>query len=152
MFVNVERTSNALRGEVLYDADCAICSRGTTGRDSFFERRGFHWLPLQEPDAATRLGVSDVELRAEMKLRLADGRVIGGVEAWAVLFRLVWWLWPVGVLIGLPGSVHDARDGSAVIRAEHLDKPDGRCDALYFNCCSRSSSVAVIFTEASTAR
>ena len=58
---------------------------------------------MQTPGTAARTGASDAELRAEMKLLLADGRVVGGAHAWAVLFRSVWWLWPLGVLIGLPG-------------------------------------------------
>ena len=92
-----------MRGEVFYDADCAICVRGVTRWAGLFERRGFRWLPLQTPGAPARVGASEAELRAEMKLRLAGGRVLGGVDAWAGLFRSVWWLWPVGILIGLPG-------------------------------------------------
>ena len=91
------------RGEVFYDADCAICSRGAVRWGGLFARHGFAWLPLQTPGTPARTGASGDELRAEMKLRFADGRVIGGAEAWAVLFRSVWWLWPLGVLIDLPG-------------------------------------------------
>lgn len=101
--MNVKPPTGTLRGEVFYDADCAICSRVTTRWGGLFERRGFRWTPLQTPDAATRIGASDAELSAEMKLRLANGRVLGGADAWAILFRSVWWLWPIGVLIGLPG-------------------------------------------------
>ena len=101
--VNVKKTTNTLRGEIFYDDDCALCTRGATRWGELFERRGFHWLPLQTPDTTTRTGASEAELRAEMKLRFPDGRVIGGVDAWVALFRSVWWLWPMGTLIGLSG-------------------------------------------------
>jgi predicted DCC family thiol-disulfide oxidoreductase YuxK len=68
-----------------------------------FVKRGFRWLPMQTPGTALRLGMSEKELQSEMKVRLADGRVLGGVDAWASLLRSVWWLWPPGVLVGLPG-------------------------------------------------
>ena len=100
MKVNL-KTSN-VRGEVFYDADCGLCSRGVTRWGGIFERHGFHWLPLQTPGTATRLCASEMELRSEMKLLLADGRIAGGADAWQVLFRAVWWLWPLGVLLGWP--------------------------------------------------
>jgi predicted DCC family thiol-disulfide oxidoreductase YuxK len=101
--VKTNQTTTPLRGEVFYDADCAICARGATRWGGLFARRGFHWLPLQTPSATVRTGASETELREEMKLRFADGRVVGGAAAWAVLFCSVWWLWPLGVLIDLPG-------------------------------------------------
>jgi predicted DCC family thiol-disulfide oxidoreductase YuxK len=48
-------------------------------------------------------------MRQEMKLQLSDGRVVGGVDSWSVLLRSVWWLWPVGVALSLPGVSHIAR-------------------------------------------
>lgn len=97
------------RGEVFYDAECALCARGAERWAGIFERRGFHWLPLQTPQTATRLGVSDTALRAEMKLRFANGRVVGGLDTWVALFRSVWWLRPLGWLLRLPGLSHLGR-------------------------------------------
>jgi predicted DCC family thiol-disulfide oxidoreductase YuxK len=68
-----------------------------------FARRGFVWLPLQTPGTAARLGVTEAQLLEEMWLQLADGRVVAGVNAWARLFRAVWWVWPMGVLLCVPG-------------------------------------------------
>ena len=101
--MKVNHTTSNQRGEVFYDAGCGLCLRGVTRWGGLFERRGFYWLPLQTPGVAARLGASDGELRAEMKLQLASGRVLGGVDAWRVLFRAVWWLWPLGILMALPG-------------------------------------------------
>lgn len=101
--MNLNPTTPAPRGEVFYDAGCGMCSRGATRWGGLFARRGFLWLPLQTPGTSERTGASADELRGEMKLRFADGRVVGGAGAWAVLFRSVWWLWPLGVLMGLPG-------------------------------------------------
>jgi predicted DCC family thiol-disulfide oxidoreductase YuxK len=92
------------RGRVFYDGECRFCVHGATRWGSLFARRGFAWLPLQTPGTTTRLGLDENALREEMKLLDAEGRIVGGVDAWAVLFRSVWWLWPVGVLLGLPGA------------------------------------------------
>lgn len=92
-----------MRGWVFYDAECRFCVAGMQRWGGLFARRGFEWLPLQTPGAAERLGVTDEQLLAEMWLQLADGRVFSGVNSWSVLFRSVWWLWPLGVLLAVPG-------------------------------------------------
>jgi len=89
---------------VFYDGECRFCVRGATRWGEFFARRGFPWLPLQTSGTPARLGMTEAALREEMKLLHADGSIVGGVDAWAVLFRSVWWLWPVGVLLSLPGA------------------------------------------------
>jgi predicted DCC family thiol-disulfide oxidoreductase YuxK len=91
------------RGSVYYDAECGFCRAGARRGSGLFERRGFRWLPLQTPGTPARLGLTEAALREEMKLWLTDGRVLGGVDAWAVLFRSVWWLWPLGVALRIPG-------------------------------------------------
>lgn len=104
--MNTEITGNIAgktRGWIFYDGDCAFCVRAATRWGAVFARRGFRWLPMQTPGTAASLGLSEAAVRTEMTLRLADGRVRGGVEAWVILFRAVWWMWPLGGLIGLPG-------------------------------------------------
>lgn len=91
------------RGWIFYDAQCPFCRRQCQRWGPTFARRGFVWLPLQTPGTANRLGVTESELRREMKLLRTDGRVLGGVEAWAVLLRSVGWLRPVGWLLACPG-------------------------------------------------
>lgn len=92
------------RGWVFYDGECRFCVRGARRWGGFFSRRGFHWLPLQTPGTAARLGMTEAMLREEMKLLRTDGRMLGGVDAWAVLLRSAWWLWPLGALLALPGA------------------------------------------------
>ena len=82
---------------------------GKANSFQFFERRSFVWLPLQTPGTAMRLGVANSQLLAEMWLQLADGRTFGGVNAWGVMLRRVWWLWPLGYALALPGLNAAAR-------------------------------------------
>jgi predicted DCC family thiol-disulfide oxidoreductase YuxK len=91
------------RGRVFYDAECRFCVAGRRRWGGLFERRGFVWLPLQTPGTAARLGITEAQLRAEMWLLRADGRAFSGVGAWRELLRSVWWLWPLGMLLALPG-------------------------------------------------
>ena len=130
--------SKGQRGWVFYDAECDLCRNGVARWGSVFALRGFEWRPLQtiiHPScaplgegggAAERLGIDDAGLREEMKLLLPDGRVLGGIDAWRVLFRSVWWLWPLGVLLALPGF-HAI--GAACYRwiARHRYRLGGQC-------------------------
>ena len=101
---NTEATVKTRRGLVFYDAQCALCRRGVSRWGNLFHHRGFRWLPLQTPGASSRLGCSEEELRREMKVLLPDGRVLGGIDAWAQLWGSVWWLWPLAFAARLPGS------------------------------------------------
>lgn len=98
-------TSDAtkIRGWIFYDADCGLCCESVRRTRALFARRGFVWEPLQTTKAAALLGAHAAGPLTEMKLLLADGRVLGGAEAWAEMFLSVWWLWPLGWLMRLPG-------------------------------------------------
>ncbi|MEI2723288.1 MAG: DUF393 domain-containing protein [Verrucomicrobiota bacterium] len=98
-----EKSAPSPLGWVFYDGECRFCVLGATRWGGLFARHGFVWLPLQTPGTSERLGMGGAALHEEMKLLHADGRIVGGVAAWAVLFRSVWWLWPFGALLGLPG-------------------------------------------------
>lgn len=113
-------------GCIFYDAECRFCVREMQRWEPVFARRGFIWKPLQTPAAAQQLGVSEADLRDEMKLLTPEARVLGGVDAWARLFRSVWWLWPVGALLALPG----ARGLGAIVYrwvAQHRHCLSGAC-------------------------
>ena len=104
--MNTEITDKSVKnpvGWIFYDAECLICIRGMWRFSDLFARRGFCWKPLQTPGTAIRLRLSQPVLREDMKVLLADGRVAGGINAWIELFRSVWWLLPLGILLDLPG-------------------------------------------------
>jgi predicted DCC family thiol-disulfide oxidoreductase YuxK len=104
--VPTEITDNDARrplGWVFYDGECVFCVRNVRRWSGLFAERGFVWLPLESPDAVRRLGAAAATRREEMKLSLPNGYVAGGIEAWAILLRSIWWLWPAGALLGLPG-------------------------------------------------
>ena len=103
MHTEITDTNAKLTGWIYYDAECPFCVRGVMRCREVFGRRGFQWLPLQTAGVADELRVTEADLRMEMKLLLADGRIAGGVAAWLILFRSVWWLWPIAIFLGLPG-------------------------------------------------
>jgi predicted DCC family thiol-disulfide oxidoreductase YuxK len=90
-------------GWIYFDGDCGFCTAQRRRWGRVFERRGFVWLPLQNPGATQQLGVTETQLQAEMWVKLADSRTFSGVAAWSALMRRVWWLWPFGALMALPG-------------------------------------------------
>lgn len=105
--MNTEITDNAAVrpvGWIFFDAECRFCVGQRQRWGHIFARRGFVWLPLQTPGTARRLGIPESQLKAEMWLQLADGRTLGGVNAWSALLRRVWWLWPLGCLLAGPGG------------------------------------------------
>lgn len=91
------------RGWVFYDGVCPVCLSLVARLGGLFRRRGFAFVPLQEPWVAPALGVAPEELRREMKLRRPDGKLLGGMDAWRELGRSVGWLRPLVWLAGWPG-------------------------------------------------
>ena len=92
-----------LTGRLYYDGACPFCLRWA-GRLGFIARQGgFEVLTLQSAEARHDLGLVEGELPAEMKLRLADGRVLGGVDACIALAEAVGWCAPLGWLLRVPG-------------------------------------------------
>ena len=91
------------RGWVFYDGFCPICAGVVSWIGPHFNRRGFRFVPLQDPWVGSALGVSADELRREMKLHRREGGTVGGVEAWKELGRALPWLRPVVAVAGWPG-------------------------------------------------
>jgi alginate O-acetyltransferase complex protein AlgI len=90
-------------GEVFYDASCDFCVTTAYRFRRTLERCALTLTPLQTPDAAKRLNVSDAHLMDAMRLRLEDGQVYSGADAIVQIARRVWWAIPVWVLSFVPG-------------------------------------------------
>ncbi|MBI3850272.1 MAG: DUF393 domain-containing protein [Verrucomicrobia bacterium] len=97
------RDDQTIRGWIFYDAAFALCVRGRERVGRLFESRGFEWVPLQTPGVAVRLGVPASAFETRMHLLTVDGRVLHNADALGVLCRSVWWLWPLGFLLFVPG-------------------------------------------------
>lgn len=80
---------------ILHDGTCAIC----TALAGWFKRplrqRGYVFVPLQQPWAATFLEVQGPELLKEMKVILRSGEIKGGANALTYLAGRYWWAMPV---------------------------------------------------------
>jgi predicted DCC family thiol-disulfide oxidoreductase YuxK len=92
-----------VRGWIFYDADCVLCVATMMRVRQLFASRGFQWVPLQTPGAAGRLGVSPTAFETRMHVLAPNGRVCHNADALAIVCRSVWWLWPLGGLLSLPG-------------------------------------------------
>jgi predicted DCC family thiol-disulfide oxidoreductase YuxK len=95
------------QGWVLYDADCALCTRLIQRLAPLFSRCGLEALPLQTDWVKERLGCAGEEDRAallqEMRILTAAGVIYGGAEAVLYLARQFWWSYPFFLLSYLPG-------------------------------------------------
>jgi predicted DCC family thiol-disulfide oxidoreductase YuxK len=91
-------------GWVCYDGECALCTSLAERFGQGLLRRGFRLEVLQAPWVRQRLGRGPGEVEDEMKLLTPDGRVFGGAEAVAEIFRSVWWGWPLWLATRLPGA------------------------------------------------
>lgn len=103
VFALMRPTSTGLAGWLFYDGACPFCLRWVK-RLGFVARQGcFELVPLQSETACQDLGLAAGVLPHEMKLRLADGRVLGGVDAIIVLAESAGWTAPLGWLLRGPG-------------------------------------------------
>lgn len=93
----------ACAGRLYHDGACPFCQRWVR-RCAFIARQGgFELVPLQAEAAWQDLGLAPGALPAEMKLRLADGRLLGGVDAYIALAEAAGWTAPLGWLLRVPG-------------------------------------------------
>ena len=91
------------RGQIFYDASCGLCTQGYRRFGPLTERRGFKWIPLQEPRARALLNLEGNEMPDEVKLLTRNGHVIGGVDAGLYVCRTIWWAWPAWLVSRAPG-------------------------------------------------
>ena len=94
-------------GWLVYDGDCALCTRLVRWFRGPLERRGYALVPLQAPWIAARLHISyrvaPEDLLKEMRVLTGDGRCLGGSVGVLHLAREIWWTWPLWALAKLPG-------------------------------------------------
>jgi alginate O-acetyltransferase complex protein AlgI len=95
-----------LNGWVFYDADCRLCVRLAHRFQILLARRNFELLPLQSPWSRVRLGLTEPELLAEMRVITPDGNVLGGADALLEISRHYRLAWPVRQLARLPAIHH----------------------------------------------
>ena len=89
---------------MFYDADCEFCVNAARRFERVLARRRFELVPLEGP-GASEFGVPANQLLDEMRLRLRDGRVLGGAAAVVEIARRIWWAWPLWALSRLPGAM-----------------------------------------------
>jgi hypothetical protein len=71
--------------------------------------------------------VRDDQLLDEMRLRLQDGRVLGGAAAVAEIARRIWWAWPLWAFTQLPGAMAPMRSAYRWI-SRHRSCTNGACE------------------------
>jgi predicted DCC family thiol-disulfide oxidoreductase YuxK len=90
-------------GTVYYDGACGLCAAWVARHGGRFGRRGFRFVTMQSDEGRAALGLAPGELPGEMKLRLPDGRLLGGIYAVAELYRRLGWGWPLWLAVQVPG-------------------------------------------------
>jgi alginate O-acetyltransferase complex protein AlgI len=118
--------TTARRGVIYYDASCGLCSSGAVRMQQIYGKRGFAVAPLQDPGVAEMLGLPAGEIPEEMKVRTADGRVFGGVDALLYLARFVWWMLPLWVIAQVP-RMHQVLDWGYRWIARHRHQLNQTC-------------------------
>ena len=110
----ITETTDNNGGKVLYDADCAFCSRWARRGERWFIGRGYRFEPLP----------ADAD---EMKLITARGVTFGGADAIVELARYLWWTWPMWALSRVPGMMPLFRAGYRGFAANRYCL-GGRCE------------------------
>ncbi|MBA3445164.1 MAG: DUF393 domain-containing protein [Gemmatimonadales bacterium] len=90
-------------GWVLYDADCAVCTRLARSWTTTFARLGLSVAPLQSPWVSERTGLSGRELLSNIRLLENDGSLFSGPEVYRYVMRRLWWTYPLYLLSRVPG-------------------------------------------------
>lgn len=91
-----------IKGWVLYDGDCGLCSRWVPFWETTLKRRGFHIAPLQADWVAEIIALPENELTSDLRLWLASGESLAGAAVYRYLMRRIWWATPLYFLSRLP--------------------------------------------------
>ena len=128
--MNTEITDNEKENSlVFYDADCRMCVALARGFGRVLGSRGFALLPLQTPWVSRRLGLTEAQLLAEMRLLLPDGKIFGGADAVLEISRRFWWARPFYLFGRLPALTPLLRWAYGWI-ARHRRCSNGACEIV----------------------
>jgi predicted DCC family thiol-disulfide oxidoreductase YuxK len=92
-----------VKGWVLYDGDCAFCSRSAHFLSPILRRRGFEIEAVQADWVPAALGMEREEARHDIRMLTTAGETRAGADVYLYVARKIWWAWPFGILFSLPG-------------------------------------------------
>jgi predicted DCC family thiol-disulfide oxidoreductase YuxK len=90
-------------GWILYDDSCGFCRRWVPFWETALRRRGFAIAPLQTGWVREKLGMSEDDLIADLRLLFADSSVVNGADVYRYAMRRIWWAWPAYLFSVTPG-------------------------------------------------
>ncbi|WP_341503224.1 DUF393 domain-containing protein [Gallaecimonas sp. GXIMD4217] len=89
---------------VFYDGACPRCRRDRANFERWAPQAPVQWLDITDRDQELKaLGLEPSRALRELHVRDQQGRLHIELDAYMLLFRYVWWLRPLGAIIGLPG-------------------------------------------------
>jgi predicted DCC family thiol-disulfide oxidoreductase YuxK len=91
------------KGWVLYDGDCAFCTRWLNFWSPALRRRGFEIDTLQAEWTPEALGIPRDEVLNDIRLLTAEGVSYVGADVYLIAAKSIWWAWPFGMVFSLPG-------------------------------------------------
>jgi predicted DCC family thiol-disulfide oxidoreductase YuxK len=90
-------------GYVFYDGGCGLCTAGARRWEAWLRKKGFELVDMQSEAGRERLGLKQGEVPGEMKLRMGDGRMVGGVDAVFAILETSGWGWFLAKVGRWPG-------------------------------------------------
>ncbi|HWQ03224.1 MAG TPA: DCC1-like thiol-disulfide oxidoreductase family protein [Candidatus Nitrosotenuis sp.] len=106
---STDSSDERFRGWLLYDRDCAFCSRWARSLEPILLARGFHVAALQDDWVSSALGISQAELLRALRLWTPEGKTYLGADAVMQLARFIFWAKPITWLSGIPGAMRMLR-------------------------------------------
>lgn len=95
---------NQARGWVLYDDLCGFCRRWVPMWAGTLRRHRFSFAPLQADWVAQAIPMDRQELITDLRLLLADGRLVSGADVYRYVMRFIWWAYPLYLFAVAPGT------------------------------------------------
>lgn len=93
-----------VRGWILYDDLCGFCQRWVPMWGDTLHRHRFHFAPLQADWVAQAIPMDRQELMQDLRLLLADGRLLSGADVYRYVMRFIGWAYPLYLFAVAPGT------------------------------------------------